>query len=130
MDLSKEKLCLYRFVCIIVAPTGSETRVLDMGKAFGTLMSDQVSDTKIIFVSNFNDFTKILNILQIFPMVPYKATSRKQIVKAINSYTQEVTVLAPSVWDPEARLEPPDNLPSVVKRYKKIYPLSQWGETL
>ena len=57
MDLSKEKFCLYRFVCIIVAPTGSETRVLDMGKAFGTLMSDQVSDTKIIFVSNFNDFT-------------------------------------------------------------------------
>ena len=50
-------------------------------------------------------------------MVPYKATSRKQIVNAINSYTQEVTVLAPSVWDPEARLEPPDNLPSVVKRY-------------
>ena len=54
-------------------------------------------------------------------MVPYKATSRKQIVNAINSYTQEVTVLAPSVWDPEARLEPPDNLPSVVKRYKKKY---------
>ena len=64
-------------------------------------------------------------------MVPYKATSRKQIVNAINSYTQEVTVLAPSVWDPEARLEPPDNLPSVVKRYKKyMYFISQLGEIL
>ena len=39
----KGKLYFHRFVCIIVAPTGSETRVLDMGKAFGTLMSDQVS---------------------------------------------------------------------------------------
>ena len=43
--LLKGKLYFHRFVCIIVAPTGSETRVLDMGKAFGTLMSDQVSDT-------------------------------------------------------------------------------------
>ena len=59
-------------------------------------------------------------------MVPYKATSRKQIVNAINSYTQEVTVLAPSVWDPEARLEPPDNLPSVVKRYKKYISYHNW----
>lgn len=31
-----------RFVCIIVGPIGSETRVVDMGKALGTLMSDQV----------------------------------------------------------------------------------------
>ena len=64
-----------------------------------------IKDTKCNFVY-----------FQIFPLVAYKASSRKQIVNAINSYTQEVTVLVPSVWDPEARLEPPDNLPSVVKR--------------
>ena len=32
-----------RFLCIIVGPLGSETRVMDIGKALGTLMSDQVS---------------------------------------------------------------------------------------
>ena len=39
-----------RFVCIIVGPTGSETRINDIGKALGTLMSDQVkfSSLKII----------------------------------------------------------------------------------
>ena len=50
----------------------------------------------------------------------YKANSRKQIVNAIESYKQEVTVLAPSVWDPEVRLEPPDNIPSVAKRYENL----------
>ena len=49
-ELLKGKLYFHRFVCIIVAPTGSETRVLDMGKAFGTLMSDQVSNTQNNFL--------------------------------------------------------------------------------
>ena len=64
----------------------------------------------------FRSYT-ISHILQIFPLVVYKAASRAQIVNGIDIYTQEVTVLAPSVWDPESRLEPPANLPTVAKRY-------------
>ena len=86
-----------RFIGIIVGPPSAETRVVDIGKALGTLMSDQI-----------------------FPLVLYKAVSRGQIVNGIDIYTQEVTVLAPSVWDPESRLEPPENLPTVAKRYKTI----------
>ena len=85
---------LIRFVCIIVGPPNALTRVVDMGKALGTLMSDQI-----------------------FPLVAYKASTKEQLVSGINSYTQEVTVLAPSVWDREVRLEPPDTLPTVAKRY-------------
>jgi hypothetical protein len=55
-------------------------------------------------------------IFQIFPLLAYKATSRGQLLRGIDSYTQEVTVLAPSAWDPETRLEPPDTVPSVAKR--------------
>ena len=32
-----------RFIGIIVGPPAAETRVVDIGKALGTLMSDQVS---------------------------------------------------------------------------------------
>lgn len=64
-------------------------------------------------------------VFQIFPLVLYKAVSRGQIVNGIDIYTQEVTVLAPSVWDPESRLEPPENLPTVAKRYEKINSISQ-----
>ena len=37
-----EVKCPTRFVCIIIGPPSSERRVVDMGKAMGTLMSDQV----------------------------------------------------------------------------------------
>ena len=53
---------------------------------------------------------------KIFPLVAYKAVSRQNLVNGIDNYTQEVTVLAPSAWNPESRLDPPDELPSVAKR--------------
>ena len=56
------------------------------------------------------------SILQIFPLVAYKAKQRKNLVNGLINYTEEVTVLAPSVWNPECRLDPPAKLPSVAKR--------------
>ncbi len=71
-----------------------ETRIVDTGKAMGTLMADQI-----------------------FPLLAYKASSRSQLVTGIESYMREVTILAPSVWDPESRLEPPEKLPTLTQRY-------------
>ncbi len=64
-----------------------------MGRALGTLMSDQI-----------------------FPLEAYRARSPTQMFSAFDSYTQEVTVLSPSVWDPETRLEPPKQLPKLDER--------------
>lgn len=53
---------------------------------------------------------------QIFPMVAYRAVAKEQIINALESYTNEVVILAPSVWDPAIRLEPPEKLPSISNR--------------
>ncbi len=53
---------------------------------------------------------------QIFPMVAYRTTEKDQLIKAVESYTSEVIILAPSVWDPSIRLEPPQKPPSMHKR--------------
>lgn len=49
-------------------------------------------------------------------MVAYRTTEKEQLIKAVESYTSEVIILAPSVWDPSIRLEPPQKLPSMQKR--------------
>ena len=38
----------------------------------------------------------------------------------MDTYTNEMTVLAPSAWDPAIRLDPPKNLPSVKKRMESL----------
>jgi hypothetical protein len=52
-------------------------------------------------------------------MVAYRAAAKEQIIKALESYTNEVVILAPSVWDPSIRLEPPEKLPSISHRFGK-----------
>ncbi|XP_059086438.1 electrogenic sodium bicarbonate cotransporter 1-like [Tigriopus californicus] len=42
-----------------------------------------------------------------------------EIINAINTYTQQVTILAPSAWDSKIRLDPPKNLPSLEDRLKQ-----------
>lgn len=58
--------------------------------------------------------------LQIFPYIAYRAKAKEQIFSCFEKYTQEVTVLAPSAWDPNIRLEPPKNLPSLDKRLSNL----------
>lgn len=82
-----------RFLGIIVGPSTAETPLIDIGKALGTLMSDQI-----------------------FPLLAYRATNKQQLVDGVESYTSEVIVLAPSAWDPNSRLEPPETIPTVTKR--------------
>ena len=47
----------------------------------------------------------------------YHAHSKQTLLDELENYTNEMTVLAPSAWDPSIRLEPPKALPSVKKRY-------------
>ena len=47
----------------------------------------------------------------------YHANSKETLLDELDTYTNEMTVLAPSAWDPSIRLEPPKVLPSVTKRY-------------
>ncbi|XP_059086432.1 electrogenic sodium bicarbonate cotransporter 1-like isoform X2 [Tigriopus californicus] len=85
-----------RFLGIILGPPGSDQTITDMGKALGTLMSDQI-----------------------FPLVCYHSKTAEQVITGINTYTQQVTILAPSAWDPKIRLDPPKNLPSLDDRLKQ-----------
>ena len=53
-------------------------------------------------------------------MVANGAVTKEQIIKALESHTNEVVILAPSVWDPAIRLEPPEKLPSISKRFGRL----------
>ena len=50
-------------------------------------------------------------------MVANGAVTKEQIIKALESHTNEVVILAPSVWDPAIRLEPPEKFPSISKPF-------------
>ncbi len=84
-----------RFLCLVLGPTGEDERVMQMGRALGALMSDQL-----------------------FPLVAYRARAAAQLFSAFDDYAEDVTVLAPSAWDPDIRLDPPKNVPSLDSRYR------------
>jgi len=45
--------------------------------------------------------------MQIFCEVAYKAKTAQDLIIGIDEYMDDLTVLPPSVWDPQTRLEPP-----------------------
>jgi len=45
--------------------------------------------------------------MQIFCEVAYKAKTAQDLITGIDEYMDDLTVLPPSVWDPQTRLEPP-----------------------
>jgi len=45
--------------------------------------------------------------MQIFCEVAYKAKTTRDLIAGIDEYMEGLTVLPPSVWDPQTRLEPP-----------------------
>jgi len=52
---------------------------------------------------------------QVFCEVAYKAKTTQDLVSGIEEYMDGLTVLPPSVWDPQTRLEPPTKSMTVVK---------------
>ena len=64
----------------------------------------------------FDYFYLLVHKSQIFSSVAYHANSKETLLDELETYTNEMTVLAPSAWDPSIRLEPPKVLPSVKKR--------------
>ena len=73
-----------RFLVILLGPEGSNKKLMSMGRAIGSLMSDQL----------------------FCQLTAYKAKSRGQLVSGLNVYMSELTVMPPS-WDNNIRLEPP-----------------------
>ena len=79
---------------MILSPAGSGSSSLQLGRAVGSLFTDQI----------FCQATA------------YKATTRAAILRGLNTSLGEMTVLPPASWDPDTRLEPPKNTPSLEAR--------------
>ncbi|KAI3385130.1 hypothetical protein SNEBB_002587 [Seison nebaliae] len=86
-----------RFMFILLTPIGKEKQYFELGRAASTLLSDAL-----------------------FIDIAYQATYRKQILAGIDEFLGSSIVLPPGEWDPEKRIEPPDNLPERYERLKDI----------
>lgn len=82
-----------RFIFLMLGPPGTPGRYHEVGRAIGTLMSDEI-----------------------FHAVAYKAQCREDLLAGIDEFLMQVTVLPPGEWDPSIRIEPPDAVPSQDKR--------------
>lgn len=56
----------------------------------------------------------VLNNLQVFREVAYKARNRQDILAGVDEFLDQVTALPPGEWDPKIRIEPPDKVPDQV----------------
>ena len=83
-----------RFLILILGPSGSAVNVLDLGRAFGALFTDQL----------------------FCQLTAYKANTRASLVRGLKTYLSELTVLPPSSWDTTIRLDPPKNPPTLETR--------------
>ncbi|XP_037657537.1 anion exchange protein 4 isoform X10 [Choloepus didactylus] len=89
-----------RFFCLLLGPPMPGTGYHEMGRAVAVLLSDPQFQWSVRRVRNLHD-----------------------LLTALDTFLQEVTVLPPGRWDPTARIPPPKCLPSQHKR-----PLSQLQE--
>jgi len=83
-----------RFLSLILGPKGAGAYLTEMGRALGTLLSDQ------IFCGQS----------------AYHAETTEQLLRGLDLYMQELTVLPPSSWDPTIRLDPPKSTQSLKSR--------------
>lgn len=86
-----------RFIFVLLGPIGNRARYHEVGRSIATLMSDPV----------FHD-------------VAYKAKCREDLLAGIDEFLDKVTVLPPGEWDPQIRIEPPDNPPSPTTRVATV----------
>jgi len=57
--------------------------------------------------------------------VAYKAKTADDLVHGVDEYMEGLTVLPPSVWDPQTRLEPPTKSMTVVRNITSLSPNSK-----
>ena len=85
---------IFRFLVLILGPAGSGVNILELGRAFGSLFTDQL----------------------FCQLTAYKAGTRGALLRGLQTYLSEMTVLPPSSWDNKMRLEPPKNPPTLETR--------------
>ena len=85
---------MFRFLVLILGPAGSGVNILELGRAFGSLFTDQL----------------------FCQLSAYKAGTRAALLRGLQTYLSEMTVLPPSSWDNKMRLEPPKNPPTLETR--------------
>lgn len=86
-----------KFIFLMLGPPGTPGRYMEVGRAIGTLMSDEV-----------------------FHEVAYKAQCREDLLAGIDEFLMQVTVLPPGEWDPSIRIEPPDAVPAQGNRLEVV----------
>lgn len=72
----------------VVVPT---SHAREMGRCFGTLMSDEI-----------------------FQIIAYRARDREDLIAGFDEFLQNAMILPPGEWDPTIRIDPPKSLPSQV----------------
>ncbi|KAG1685793.1 Sodium-driven chloride bicarbonate exchanger [Nymphon striatum] len=82
-----------RFIFILLGPKGNHTRYREIGRAIGTICSDEV-----------------------FHEIAYKARNKLDLLAGVDEFLDSVTVLPPGEWDPSIRIEPPQHVPSQQSR--------------
>jgi len=83
-----------RFLALVLGPTGSSSYLLELGRAIGTILTDQL----------------------FCQLTAYKAQTRASLVAGVTTYMGEMTVLPPSSWDPTIRLDPPKTVQNLQSR--------------
>jgi len=83
-----------RFLALVLGPEGSSHKLLDTGRAIGSLLTDQL----------------------FCQLTAYKAQTKAALISGLDTYIGELTVLPPSSWDPSIRLDPPKTTQSLQSR--------------
>ncbi|XP_049318357.1 electroneutral sodium bicarbonate exchanger 1 isoform X3 [Bactrocera dorsalis] len=78
-----------RFIFIALGGPGSQTNMQEIGRAMGSLMSDEI-----------------------FHEIAYRAKHIDHLIAGMEEFLNAVTVLPPGEWDPAIRIDPPATIPS------------------
>ncbi|NXD64025.1 S4A4 protein, partial [Eolophus roseicapillus] len=82
-----------RFLFILMGPQAKEKAYHEVGRAMATLLTDEL-----------------------FQRVARQAEHRGDLIAGMEAFLDELTVLPPGKWDPNARIPPPSCLPSLHRR--------------
>ena len=83
-----------RFLALFLGPPDMSAMLMEEGKALGALLTDQL----------------------FCQLTAYKAQTKSSLVSGLETYMNELTVLPPSSWDPNIRLDPPKSTQSIHTR--------------
>lgn len=94
-----------KFVTILFRSVGSTGK--EIARAISTLMSDDV-----------------------FRVTAYMATTPQALQTGIDEFMSASTVLPPCSWDPDTRVDPPDKIPSQMKRMNSMRGAEDEGQAM